>query len=59
MNSTMLRNTMVGSFLDCPSIALPIGQDKHGLPVSMQLMAPSGHDQRLIAAALTFSHLLG
>lgn len=34
-----------------PALVIPIGFDRSGLPLAMQLIAPHGQEQRLIAAA--------
>jgi aspartyl-tRNA(Asn)/glutamyl-tRNA(Gln) amidotransferase subunit A len=46
VNVTTLANTMPGSFLDMPGIALPIGE------ASLLLSGPPGADARVLAAAL-------
>lgn len=50
-NAAALRHTMPGSFLDMPGIALPSGVDEAGLPTSVLLSSPQGHDGVLLAAA--------
>lgn len=49
LNSRALAHTMVGSFLDLPGVALPTGEDRHGLPTSLLLSAPAGHEDGLLA----------
>ncbi len=49
VNALTLRNTMLGSHLDLPGVALPTGTDGDGLPTSLLLSAPAGHDGRLLA----------
>ncbi len=51
-NLATLRLTMIGSFLDMPGIAYPSGLDRLGLTTSVLFSAPSGADDRLLAAAL-------
>ena len=58
LNLRTLRSTMLGSYLDMPSITLPVGADEHGLPVGLLLSAPSGDDDRLLAAALAIEATL-
>ncbi|WP_084536638.1 amidase family protein [Azospirillum halopraeferens] len=50
VNALTLRNTMIGSYLDLPGVALPTGTDADGLPTSLLLSAPAGDDERLLAA---------
>ena len=51
INALTLRNTMIGSYLDLPGIALPTGTNRDGLPTSLLLSAPTGDDERLLAWA--------
>lgn len=51
-NLATLRLTMLGSFLDMPGVALPMGTDASGLPTSLLLSLPSGDDDRLLPIAL-------
>jgi amidase len=39
------------SFFGLPAIALPVGRSAEGLPLSLQLIAPSRADERLLAVA--------
>jgi len=50
-NMKVLRNTMIGSYLDMPSITLPTGKDKIGLPTSILLSLPNGQDDLLLKIA--------
>ncbi|HWG89734.1 MAG TPA: amidase family protein [Candidatus Thermoplasmatota archaeon] len=58
-NFDTLRLTMVGSYLDLPTVALPTGTDGAGQFTGLQVSAPSGDDERLLRAALTLSQVLG
>lgn len=58
MNLSTLRSTMPGSFLDMPGVALPIGEDSAGLPLSLLLSGPPGSDDRVLAAALAAEEAL-
>ncbi|AHG18378.1 amidase [Chania multitudinisentens RB-25] len=53
INLATLRLTMPGSLLDMPGIAMPTGQDQHGLATSLLLSLPTGDDQRLLNMALS------
>jgi aspartyl-tRNA(Asn)/glutamyl-tRNA(Gln) amidotransferase subunit A len=59
VNLRTLRSTMLGSYLDMPGITLPFGTDRDGLPIGLLLSAPSGDDDRLLAAALAVEAALG
>ena len=52
-NAMLLRNTMPASFLDMPSIALPMGRDAHGMPISASVSTTCGLDDWLLAVADT------
>ena len=43
--------TIATNLAGVPGISVPFGADEQGLPVGMQLQAPIGNDQRLLAAA--------
>ncbi len=57
-NVKMLRNTMASSFLDMPSLTLPTGLNRNGLPAALQLAAPSGCDEAVLAAGQAMARLL-
>jgi aspartyl-tRNA(Asn)/glutamyl-tRNA(Gln) amidotransferase subunit A len=59
VNRRTLRSTMLASYLDLPGIALPAGRDDEQQPISILVSAPPGHDDRLLAAALTIEQVLG
>ncbi|MEJ2434899.1 MAG: amidase family protein, partial [Pseudolabrys sp.] len=46
---TVIRNTSLASIAGSPSLSLPAGRDKDGLPVGIQFECPSGDDRRLLA----------
>jgi Asp-tRNA(Asn)/Glu-tRNA(Gln) amidotransferase A subunit family amidase len=46
---TVIRNTSLASIAGSPSLSLPAGRDKDGLPVGIQVECPSGDDRRLLA----------
>ncbi|MBU4610776.1 amidase [Achromobacter sp. GG226] len=47
------------NFLDAPAVALPSGRDEDGMPLSLQVMAPTGQDARLLDAASALMSVLG
>lgn len=46
------------NFLDAPAIVLPSGLDDEGMPLSLQALAPRGHDATLLDAAQALAPLL-
>jgi aspartyl-tRNA(Asn)/glutamyl-tRNA(Gln) amidotransferase subunit A len=58
INLRCLRNTYIGNFLDACAISLPVYPAGEP-PVGLMLMAPSGHDRRLFAAAAAVEAVLG
>lgn len=50
INTQTLRLTMIGSFLDMPSLSLPIGTDRQGLPVGALLAGVAGGDKQVLVA---------
>jgi aspartyl-tRNA(Asn)/glutamyl-tRNA(Gln) amidotransferase subunit A len=57
-NLATLRLTMIGSFLDLPSMAIPAGVDENRLATSLSLSLPQNEDDRLLAAALSVEAVL-
>ena len=47
-NSAALRNTVVASFLELCAITLPVGLDRAGMPVGLQLMGEKGAEETLV-----------
>ncbi|MPW19247.1 amidase [Paraburkholderia sp. CNPSo 3157] len=53
VNLATLAMTMLGSFLDTPTIAMPTGADPSGLPTGVQLMRQEGDDLKLLSLCLS------
>jgi aspartyl-tRNA(Asn)/glutamyl-tRNA(Gln) amidotransferase subunit A len=51
INARTLSNTMIGSFLDMPGVALPSRTDTTVVPQSILVSAPRGSDEKVLAAA--------
>ncbi len=58
-NLKVLRNTSIGNLMSMCAITMPVALDKKRMPVGLQLMAPCGHDERLLGIALGFERVLG
>ena len=55
-NMLALRNTTLGNILPCCAVTLPI---QGAIPCGLMVMAPSGHDNRLLRIAATIENALG
>ena len=53
-----IRFTYPFNTLGWPALALPCGPAEHGLPASVQLVAPRGEDARVLAAGLSLEAAL-
>lgn len=58
-NLLCLRNTAVVSYLDLCAVTLPVGLDRAGMPVGLQLIARASEEARLLAVARTVEQVLG
>jgi aspartyl-tRNA(Asn)/glutamyl-tRNA(Gln) amidotransferase subunit A len=58
VNLRMLRNTCVVNFLGLCAVTLPVGLDRAGMPVGMQLIGTPGSEPRLLAIAVALERLL-
>ena len=56
---TFLANTRPSAFVHLPSLALPMGMTREGLPVGMELDGPEGTDRRLLSIGLALEPILG
>jgi aspartyl-tRNA(Asn)/glutamyl-tRNA(Gln) amidotransferase subunit A len=50
IRDAVIRFTYPFNALGWPALALPCGRAEHGLPASVQLVAPAGEDARVLAA---------
>ena len=50
INRLCLRNTVIGNFLDCPSISIPC-HAPGAAPVGFMLFGETGQDRRLFSVA--------
>ena len=58
VNRRTSANTQFGNLLDLCGLALPAGRAAHGMPASLLLSAPAGHEDRLLAAGMAVQALL-
>ncbi|OLP57490.1 hypothetical protein BJF92_24065 [Rhizobium rhizosphaerae] len=56
-NALMLRNTLIGNFLDMCAISIPCGPEG-SLPIGFQLAAPRNEDDRLLRVAMELEQLI-
>ena len=54
-----LRNTCSGNTLGLCALTLPVGLDKAGMPVGLQIMARQGAEEKLLAIALCIEKVIG
>ncbi len=53
----MLRNTLIGNFLDMCAISIPCGP-QDSLPIGFQLAGPRNGDDRLLRVAMELVQLI-
>jgi aspartyl-tRNA(Asn)/glutamyl-tRNA(Gln) amidotransferase subunit A len=59
-NAALLRNTTIVNFFDLCAISLPLILARPGaLPAGLMLIAPNGHDRRLLRIAAATAQLFG
>jgi aspartyl-tRNA(Asn)/glutamyl-tRNA(Gln) amidotransferase subunit A len=59
VNRRIVRNTVAANYLGLCAITLPVGRDRAGMPVGLQLTAPANVEERLLAIALAAERVLG
>jgi mandelamide amidase len=57
--TAVARNIAPGSTAGLPGLVLPAGTSASGLPIALELDAPSGHDRSLLALGLSVERALG
>jgi aspartyl-tRNA(Asn)/glutamyl-tRNA(Gln) amidotransferase subunit A len=58
-NRALTRNTCPMNYLGLCAITLPVGRDRAGIPVGLQLIARGGQEERLLAVAAAAERVLG
>jgi aspartyl-tRNA(Asn)/glutamyl-tRNA(Gln) amidotransferase subunit A len=59
VNRRIVRNTVAVNYLGLCAITMPVGRDRTGMPVGLQLTAPANAEERLLAVALAAERVLG
>jgi aspartyl-tRNA(Asn)/glutamyl-tRNA(Gln) amidotransferase subunit A len=59
VNRRIVRNTVAVNYLGLCAITMPVGRDRAGLPVGLQLTAPALAEEQLLAIALAAERVLG
>ncbi len=54
-----VQNTCPANFFRWCALSMPVGLDQEGMPAGLQLMAPGGSEETLLAAALACERILG
>lgn len=58
-NVLALRNTVIGNFMGLCGLTLPVGVDRAGMPVGMQLLAGPWCERRVLQVGASLEYLLG
>jgi len=59
VNRRIVRNTVAVNYLGLCAITIPVGRDRAGMPVGLQLTAPALAEEQLLAIALAAEQVLG
>ena len=59
VNRRIVRNTVAVNYLGLCALTMPVGRDRAGMPVGLQLIAPAGMEERLLAIGLSAERVLG
>ena len=59
VNRRIVRNTVAVNYLGLCAITMPVGRDRAGLPVGLQLTVPAHAEERLVTIALAAERVLG
>jgi aspartyl-tRNA(Asn)/glutamyl-tRNA(Gln) amidotransferase subunit A len=58
-NRRIVRNTVAVNYLGLCAITIPVGRDRAGMPVGLQLTAPAYAEERLLTIALAAERVFG
>jgi Asp-tRNA(Asn)/Glu-tRNA(Gln) amidotransferase A subunit family amidase len=59
VNRRIVRNTAWVNYLGLCAITMPVGRDRAGMPVGLQLTAPAHAEEKLLKIALAAERVLG
>ena len=59
VNRLAVRNMSFVNLLDLCALTMPVGLDRQGMPVGLQLIARRGEDETLLSAGCAFETVLG
>src|SRR6267378_3603016 len=59
VNRRIVRNTAWVNYLGLCAVTMPVGRDRAGMPVGLQLTAPARAEEKLLTIALAVEWLLG
>jgi aspartyl-tRNA(Asn)/glutamyl-tRNA(Gln) amidotransferase subunit A len=59
VNRRIVRNTAWVNYLGLCAITMPVGHDRAGMPVGVQLTAPTHAEEKLLTIALAAERVLG
>src|SRR5438067_3736512 len=59
VNRRIARNTVAVNYLGLCAITMPVGRDRAGMPVGLQLTAPAHTEEKLLTIALAAERMLG
>ena len=59
VNRRIVRNTVAVNYLGLCAITMPVGRDRAGMPVGLQLVAPAYAEEKLLTIALAAERVLG
>ncbi|HEX3524554.1 MAG TPA: amidase family protein, partial [Stellaceae bacterium] len=59
INRRIVRNTAWVNYLGLCAITMPVGLDRAGMPVGLQLTAPAHAEKKLLTIALTAERVIG
>jgi aspartyl-tRNA(Asn)/glutamyl-tRNA(Gln) amidotransferase subunit A len=59
VNRRIVRNTVAVNYLGLCAVTMPVGRDRAGMPVGLQLTAPANAEEKLLTIALMAERVLG
>src|SRR4051812_30772368 len=59
VNRRIVRNTVAVNYLGLCAVTMPVGRDRAGMPVGLQLTAPAHAEEKLLTIALAAERVLG